>query len=137
MIAAWCKPGSTGAKNSSRTPPPTPAVEPTLDRADGLARMGDDVVLYERMLRRFSKDHAGDPETLRTAFDAQDWGALAAGAHKLKGVAATMGAKRVAALASALDKDAKAKRLEAGRLDELASAMQELVGEIRASRPKM
>ncbi|MFM8355283.1 MAG: Hpt domain-containing protein, partial [Gammaproteobacteria bacterium] len=56
--------------------------------------MGDDVVLYERMLRRFSKDHAGDPEVLRAAFVANDWAALASGAHKLKGVAATMGAKR-------------------------------------------
>jgi hypothetical protein len=48
-----------------------------------------------------------------------------------------MGAKRVAALATAIDKDAKAKRGEARRLDELASAMQDLVAEIRASRPKL
>jgi CheY-like chemotaxis protein len=137
VIASWCKPGAAAATNDTRPPPPEPVVEPTLDRADGLARMGDDVVLYERMLRRFSKDHAGDPETLRIAFDAEDWGALAAGAHRLKGVAATMGAKRIAALATALDKDAKAKRVEPRRLEELASAMQELVGEIRASRPKL
>jgi CheY-like chemotaxis protein len=137
VIAAWCKPGAVAADERTRTPSPAPAIEPALDRADGLARMGDDVVLYERMLRRFSKDHAGDPDTLRTAFASEDWTALAEGAHKLKGVAATMGAKRVAALASAIDKDAKAKRGEARRLDDLASAMQDLVAEIRASRPRL
>jgi len=72
------------------------------DRVAALNRLGGNVPLLERLLSRFISDHTHSAQTILAAIDAGDLDTATREAHSLKGVAANLGAARLAATAGAL-----------------------------------
>ena len=68
--------------------------------APAIARLGGDAQVYRRMLQRFTKDLASLPAELQGLAAQGDPSAAARALHTLKGVAATLGADELAALAA-------------------------------------
>ena len=100
-------PGVSAAAATPRDEPPTlaeAAEMPVLDAERGHTRLGGDWRAYRTLLRTFAEAHAADGAGLREAWAAGDREALRGFAHRLRGSAATLGAVRVAALATRLER---------------------------------
>ena len=80
--------------------------------AAALNRLGNQRGIYQRMLRGFLRDLAPMPAQLRELSALGDGGALARALHTLKGLAATLGAKRLSAAAAAAEKAVNARSNE-------------------------
>lgn len=63
--------------------------------------------LVQRLLARFADSGRQDCEHLEAALRARDFGTLASVAHRLKGNSATMGAERMARLASHIERESR------------------------------
>jgi HPt (histidine-containing phosphotransfer) domain-containing protein len=103
-----------------------------------------------RLEEAFEDDRAGIAELLEMALDTgakhrasmedalarADAGALARAAHGIKGSAGNIGALEVAALATELDRRARAGNLDGARerVDAIAAAYERLAAEVRAYR---
>ncbi|MFA7241967.1 MAG: PAS domain S-box protein [Sulfuricellaceae bacterium] len=83
--------------------PPRLASLPGLEAARCLAVVGGDVAKYQRLLRMFADSHSTDMKQMRELLVEGNTCEAQRLAHGLKGVAATLGARRVADLASKLD----------------------------------
>ena len=82
---------------------PDAAAPPLLDAATAQSRLGGSSEFYLRLLRRFQDDHAGSAEQIVLALRAGDGERARREAHSLKGVAANLGARRLSALAAAVE----------------------------------
>ena len=99
--------------------------------APAIARLGGDAQVYRRMLQRFAKDLASLPGEL-LALAAQGDGVAAARAlHTLKGVAATLGADALAAVA------AQAERQLADDADAVGPVLDQACAAIDAAAPAL
>ena len=74
-----------------------------LDHERGLKLVHGQVDHYTRLLRQFAKIHGDDPAGLHRALDAGDLAEARRLTHALRGVAGTLGATRVQALAAELE----------------------------------
>ena len=63
-----------------------------LDTVGALKRLGDNQVLYQRLLSTFRREHAGDAQELRAALQGGERELANRLAHTLKGLAGTIGA---------------------------------------------
>ncbi len=84
-----------------------PAELPGLDIQQGLQRVLGDGQLYRKLLVRFYRDHVDSMNLINCALLTNDYDQLRFTAHSLKGVAGTLGASRVEAAASAVEKLAR------------------------------
>ncbi|MDP1901016.1 MAG: CHASE domain-containing protein [Rubrivivax sp.] len=71
-----------------------------VDLPAALRRLGGKHAVYRRMLGSFIRDLAGMPAQLQEQLDQGDWPAASRQLHTLKGLAATLGATALAAVAS-------------------------------------
>lgn len=78
-----------------------------LDTKEGLHFLLGDVPRYFRLLRQFMERHQEDVNLLTAQVDAGDYQAIRHTAHTLKGVAATLGIRRLAETALAMERAAK------------------------------
>ena len=78
-----------------------------LDSRAGLRTLQGDIPRYLRLLRQFAAQHGGDGSALTASVASGNLKAVQYTAHSLKGVAATLGALRVAELAAKVEKMAK------------------------------
>ena len=76
---------------------------PIYDRADALARIGDDEELLATLIDMFIAEAPNYLAEIDNALQAADWPRLTRAAHTLKGVLATFSAERGAASARALE----------------------------------
>ncbi|CAB1367506.1 PAS domain S-box protein [Denitratisoma oestradiolicum] len=76
---------------------------PSLEANRGLALVQGDNAKYQRLLRMFADTHNNDIQHLLEHLSKGDLEAASQISHTLHGVAATLGAQRIAALASTLD----------------------------------
>ena len=76
---------------------------PIYDRADALARIGDDEELLATLIDMFIAEAPNYLAEIDNALQAADWPLLIRAAHTLKGVLATFSAERGAASARALE----------------------------------
>jgi len=114
---------------------PEPCPEPVLDtsRIEELAEMGIEALpLIRRAIDNFTASASQQLSALRRDWRARDAAALRADAHRLKGSAANLGARRVAAVALGLEQMADTGDVgPAGPLlVDLAAALDEAVGEL-------
>ena len=82
--------------------PAAPDVE-VLDIDGGLKRLMGQVARYRTLLQRLGEEHGGDGDAVREALAAGDRAAASQRCHRLKGVAATLGATQLAARAGELE----------------------------------
>ncbi|MDZ7868648.1 MAG: response regulator [Rheinheimera sp.] len=78
-------------------------VIPGLDQHGALRRLRGDQVLYHTLLRRYLQEQRHLPGQLQQLCLAQDWQALLALVHQLKGVSANIGAEQVTEAVSRLE----------------------------------
>ena len=99
--------------------------------APAIARLGGDAQVYRRMLQRFTKDLAGLPGELQGLAAQGDGVAAARALHTLKGVAATLGADALAAVA------AQGERQLAEDADAVGPVLHQACAAIDASAPAL
>ncbi|MCP5159531.1 MAG: PAS domain S-box protein [Gammaproteobacteria bacterium] len=109
-----------------------------LDVALGLSRVRGQVASYIRLLHTFSKMHDHEVENLRVALASGDLDVARRTVHGLKGVAGTLGATQVHALAAELEQAMRRQCAEAD-LKRLMTALEteqrELISALRAALP--
>ena len=99
-------------------PPPVLAV----DRA--LSRLAGNRTLYAQMARMFAHEQGESARRLNEALQLGDHSEASRAAHMLKGVAATLGAEALSALAAQLER-ALRKRVEPGELQSMSDRLSE------------
>lgn len=77
----------------------------TIDAALGLKRHNQDISLYKQLLSEFADDCTDHVEIMKTAYDKQDNPDIKRLIHTIKGLAAGLGALRLADLALTLETD--------------------------------
>lgn len=83
-----------------------------INQLEGLANCGDDAGLYRTILTEFENIHKSDPEKIVGLIKKQDWEETIFQAHRLKGVAASVGAKKLAEILKKLETAVKNKHYE-------------------------
>jgi len=76
---------------------------PVLDIQGALPRFSRDIQVYKEFLKEFIDELPDRIKQLRRAYSSDNYKALADGAHNLKGISASMGAKQLASLSQVLD----------------------------------
>jgi two-component system sensor histidine kinase/response regulator len=110
VLRRWLKPrgsvptaGDTAPKASAAVPPPAgdgvPRDIPGLDADTGLRRVAGKATLYLSLLRKFAARQKTAADEIRQALDADDWAGAERLAHTAKGLAGTLGADALQALA--------------------------------------
>ena len=109
-----------------------------IDAGPALRRMLGSTDLYFATLRKFCKLQENISETMAAALDADDWPGAHRQAHTLKGVAASIGADRLAQQAAALEK-ALGERLPRADVDQhigvIDGQLRELIAAVRDKLP--
>jgi len=124
-------------------PAATPPVRPSLaviDDVDLLARVGGDAALAQEVLVLFAEDSAARLAAVDAAVAMNDVASLRRVAHAIKGAAATIGARDLAAAAVSLEQaaasgDSPGLAAEAGRVRAAAAAVQAAVTLRLSSQP--
>ena len=91
------------AEPVTKAEPSVPVVE-GLDSAEGLARVAGNRKLYVKLLREFSDPGTDPAENIRLLLESNLFPDAERAVHTLKGVAASLGAKAVAAVAAVFEK---------------------------------
>jgi len=135
-------PAKTDQEGSGGAPKPIaqdgreiPEVE-GLDSEEGLRRVAGNKKLYVKLLRQFSAEQADAPAQIAAMIKAGDVATAERTAHTVKGVAANLGAKKVQAAASELEK-ALREKAHAGRqeilLRNFADVLTPFIAALRAA----
>ena len=121
------KTANTGMRTESPGGDPLSKINPVINFADGINNTLGDRELYQKLLQNFIGDHGKDYITIRDAIDsgAPDEASLAA--HKLKGVAALLGANRLRQIAFSIET-----LLGEGELGKAKKALTKLDAELSA-----
>ncbi len=119
VIGKWLGlPGTAAQQAAEVTAPPRDSAQtkdniadwtadwqyPGLDAKDGLTRCQENIKLYLRFLREFQENYGDSTAQLRQLSQTDQLTELQALAHKIKGVAANLGAKSVAEQAAQLER---------------------------------
>ncbi|GIZ50002.1 hybrid sensor histidine kinase/response regulator [Noviherbaspirillum aridicola] len=105
-LSRWL-PAAGGNRQEQSRHAHAPAI-PGFDTAAALERLGGDIDLYQRVLRMMAHSLKDGLERFAAASEAGDRGAMAAVMHEMRGMAANVGALRLAEDASALEQALRA-----------------------------
>ncbi len=130
-LERWLTVQSPASDRDAKAEPPKTAA---IDRGVLIAWLGDDIEAIDGLLRKFRKTAVEAERDISAAFGAGDLAALAAAAHKLKGAAQTVGARRLGNAAGTLEQGGKAgDRIQCrDNLGTLASEMRGVLAELPA-----
>jgi CheY-like chemotaxis protein/HPt (histidine-containing phosphotransfer) domain-containing protein/signal transduction histidine kinase len=104
-----------------------------LDPSMALRNLGDDRVLYRRLLVTFSTEHARDDRSIRAALAAGRRAEAREAAHALKGLAATLGMAPLARVAGSIELNLRAgSAVPDGIVDALRYRLDEAVAAVGA-----
>ena len=107
-LQRWKKQESVAIKLPIADDDNKPAALPSriagLDVKDGLQRLGQNISLYQRLLRQFTEDYKGVGEQVAEAYRQGDHERTRKLLHNIKGVAANLGAVTLQAAAAELEK---------------------------------
>jgi CheY-like chemotaxis protein len=120
LLRRWGRTDAVDAKVAVATAASAPEL-PLWDLPGALRRMSGNQVLLDRLLEEFRRDQAGDAAALRAALDAGDLKLAEHVAHRLKGVAGNLGARRLQDAAGRLER-----LLREGRPEETRDPMADL-----------
>ncbi len=118
--------------------PDTLAAVPGLDTTSGLARVGGNRALYQKLLRRFVEQEGTFAPQIATALAQGDAALAERLAHTLKGVAGNIGAEPVHAAAGMLEKlirDGAAEPLVTDAIQQVATSLSTLLDNLRDHLP--
>lgn len=109
-----------------------------LDPDRGVANVNGNARLFEKLLDEFCTDHHTDATRIRDAMSARDFETAHRIAHTLKGVAGTLGADRISAIAARVDAALKHRRApEDSDIAELDASLMRLANMVGATaRPE-
>ncbi len=131
-VARWVEAPAGSSIPAPRSPnlDPQRSKLPGVDVRDGLARANNNAELYFRLLAKLVQRHEDLQYRVQSAIDHEDWQALEAMAHSLRGAAANLGAHRIAELSGALESAARSRARETGEslaldLDATIQALQQ------------
>lgn len=111
----------------------TPASPALLDAEGAIRHLGGNRDLYRRLIERFLSDHHAAAEQITEALSAQDWERARREAHSLRGVAANLGALRLAGLAGEIEQALRQdQRPGAERLALLQQSQQQTLAAMQA-----
>jgi len=145
-VGRFYQPRSAGLSRPESPAPPhsltttsddLPAVD-GLDTRDGLARVGGNVTLYQKLLRQFADQEATFAARLGSALADGDAALAERLAHTLKGVAGNIGATSVQAAAGCLEKligDGATAPAVAAAAQQTAAALSPLLERLRLHLP--
>ncbi|MBF0153230.1 MAG: response regulator [Magnetococcales bacterium] len=145
-LVRWVKKSSAGspgrpvAGDADRDPARTPSLLPVpgIEMARGLSHVGGDVSLYRSLLLRFARSQGGACQQMEHDLERGNMADLELTAHTLKGVAAMIGATRLANMAGRIEKQVRTEP-EAAELAELvastASELAQIVTAIKTLIP--
>jgi two-component system sensor histidine kinase/response regulator len=100
---------------------------PLLDQDSALDRLGGDRALYRRLLADFISDEEGAITEIEELLALGDYEAATSRIHSLKGVAANLGAKRIATLAASAESAIRREEDEPNTCLQLADAVHETI----------
>lgn len=131
------------ADNRLSLPRPDATQLPPLDPSMALRNLGDDRVLYRRLLVTFSTEHARDDRSIRAALAAGRRAEAREAVHALKGLAATLGMAPLARVAGSIELNLRAgSAVPDGivdalrdRLDDALAAVRDWLGEAGSPAP--
>jgi HPt (histidine-containing phosphotransfer) domain-containing protein len=103
-LARWVKPTRAVETENAGEPTPTLSVGSLIDARCGVANMGGNGVLYQRMLGMFREREADFPRRFHAARAAGDSEAAIRVAHDLKAVAGTLGMHALQEAAAVLER---------------------------------
>ncbi len=111
-LLRWKPEHPKGAPTQTKQPAGnTPAMTipplPGIDTANGLKRMMNKTILYERVLRDFHKRFSGEAALIRAALAAQDHHTAERHAHSTKGLADSIGALALQSISKTLEEAIK------------------------------
>ena len=135
-LMRWVRPGITPENPTSdgrrpELPELLPDTLPGLDIFSGLTQLGGNVALFRKLLIEFGRTQGGRLAELRDSLAAGDLVRASHAAHSLKGVAGTIAATSISALANELE--TACNRGNAIAAGQLLSALEERMGEVAAS----
>ena len=110
-------------------------VIPGIDTAAGLARVGKNAALYERLLLKFRDGQSNVVPEIRVALRDGDMESATRLAHSLKGVAGNIGAQELSYRAGAIESAIKERRIE--RVEDLLRELSEILDGIVAGIESM
>ena len=104
----------------------------------GLARLGGNRDLFEKLLLQFRDSHKGAVGEIKTALEEEDMELAARIAHTVKGVAANLGAEDLSASAGVLEKQIKEgdARPEDNALEQFRTHLNEVLEGLEALGPQ-
>jgi len=141
LAAPGVVPRSETSSPSRATPDPLSEVVlkhltalPGMDPTQGLAALGGSPDKYLALLCRFVANHRQAPSHMADAAASGDYATIRRMAHELKGVSATLGARRLAETAEHLDASIHTEpRLDAHRMHDLIEAIEQAFAELDAA----
>ncbi|MCO8121702.1 response regulator [Stieleria sp. TO1_6] len=106
-----------------------PATAPVLDLADTMGRLMDDQVILKFVVDQFRDGAEPCIEAMESALRMKDLNELAQAAHRLRGIAANLGAKEVQQITANIERGTEAGRYETD--DVLVSRLKTAVEKVR------
>lgn len=103
-LARYLKQGGKTISDSTTATERTFPMIHGLDPKAGLRRVGQNIILYRKLLKQFRKEQGQADSELREALAREDFDSACRVAHTVKGVAANLGAVLVAGYAGDLEK---------------------------------
>jgi len=118
IIFKWLKPHESSPIQPAQSPqvaafepqnPPcgnhVPQLKPIhgINQHEGLINCGEDAELYLAILKEFKTTHTKDPELIVNLIKQHKWEESLFQAHRLKGVAASVGAKKLSEILKSID----------------------------------
>lgn len=127
MLFKWLKPRRSHEnetveqveeRHAKQTPSTTVEEDVTIENLyginyqEGMANCGDDIGLYQMILTEFKNTHKNDPEYIVELIKKQDWEETIFQAHRLKGVAASVGATKLSEILKEVETQVKNKHYD-------------------------
>lgn len=100
---------------------------PGIDSADGLQRLNGNAAVYQKILLGFHNKHADAADKLEAYIHDANWDEAARLAHTLKGSGGNLGAKHLAACASAVEQSCRNEGVTTDTFEALELALNEVL----------
>jgi PAS domain S-box-containing protein len=145
-LIKWIKPGERAIPDYllAETDEESPEDEdlplsdlPGVSMKSGLTKVGGNRELYQKLLRKFRRNHADDANDMRKALDKDDTGTATRLAHTMKGLAGNLGAHDLHMASANLETDLRLNRTEniPGLFNAFSEALDLVMNSITALEP--
>jgi signal transduction histidine kinase/CheY-like chemotaxis protein len=128
LLCRWLGPPSTADGALVKQASSLPSSLPGIDIQAGLRNLNQNATLLGKLLTEFVSGLGAQAQTLAQMIDSDDWQALQAYGHSVKGTAATLGASEMASLGEDLERLAAGPSPDGAQAHTLSQALAQAVG---------